>query len=60
VTAVDLAAGRVLRRITGSNVAQGVADVAFPDSVYAANASDGSVRILDGDDCTDRTHRSWR
>jgi YVTN family beta-propeller protein len=50
VSVVDLAADKVLRRITGLNEPQGVAYVTFPDSVYVANAGDGSVRILDGDD----------
>jgi DNA-binding beta-propeller fold protein YncE len=47
---VDLAAGKVLRRITGLSEPQGVAYVPFADSMYVANAGDGSVRVLDGDD----------
>ncbi len=47
---VDLASGKVLRRITGLSEPQGVAYVPFADSIYVANAGDGSVRILRGDD----------
>jgi YVTN family beta-propeller protein len=45
---VDVAAGKVLRTITGFREPQGVAYVPFSDSVYVANAGDGSVRVLDG------------
>src|SRR6516162_5430173 len=47
---VDLGAGKVLRRVTGLSEPQGVANVPFADSVYVANAGDGSVRVLRGDD----------
>jgi YVTN family beta-propeller protein len=47
---VDLASGKVLRRITGLSEPQGVAYVSFADSIYVANAGDGSVRVLRGDD----------
>jgi DNA-binding beta-propeller fold protein YncE len=47
---VDLAAGKVLRRITGLAEPQGVAYVPFSDSVFVANAGDGSVRVLRGED----------
>jgi len=47
---VDLAAGKVLRRIAGLSEPQGVAYVPSADSVYVANAGDGSVRVLRGDD----------
>src|SRR5438132_2874476 len=47
---VDLTAGKVLRRISGLSEPQGVAYVPFADSVYVANAGDGSVRVLSGDD----------
>ncbi len=47
---VDLAARKVLRRISGLSEPQGVAYVPFADSVYVANAGDGSVRMLRGDD----------
>jgi DNA-binding beta-propeller fold protein YncE len=46
---VDLAAGKLLRRITGLREPQGVAYVPFADSVYVANGGDGSVRVLAGD-----------
>ena len=47
---VDLAAGKVLRRISGLSEPQGVAYVPFADSVFVANAGDGSVHVLRGDD----------
>mgnify|MGYP001225731636 CR=1 FL=1 len=47
---VDLAAGKVLRTITGFSEPQGVAYVPFGDAVYVANAGDGSVRVLRGED----------
>ena len=47
---VDLAAGKVLRTIVGLKEPQGVAYVAFADSIYVANAGDGSVWVLRGDD----------
>jgi DNA-binding beta-propeller fold protein YncE len=47
---VDLAGGTVLRTITGFKEPQGVAYVGIADSVYVANAGDGSVRVLSGDD----------
>jgi len=46
---VDLAAGKVLRRIAGLREPQGVAYVPFADSVFVANAGDGSVRVLRGE-----------
>jgi len=49
---VDLAAGKVLRRIAGLGEPQGVAYVPFSDSVFVANAGDGSVRVLRGEDLT--------
>src|SRR5271163_3720028 len=49
---VDLAAAKVLRTIAGFREPQGVAYVPFADSVYVANAGDGSVRVLRGDDLT--------
>ena len=49
---VDLAAGKVLRRIAGLSEPQGVAYVPFADSIFAANAGDGSVRVLRGEDLT--------
>src|SRR5229473_5970734 len=47
---VDLAAGKVLRTIAGLKEPQGVAYVGVADSIYVANAGDGSVRMLRGDD----------
>jgi DNA-binding beta-propeller fold protein YncE len=47
---VDLASGTVLRRITGLSEPQGVAYAPFADSIYVANAGDGSVRVLRGND----------
>ena len=47
---LDLAAGKVLRAIAGLSEPQGVAYVAFADSVFVANAGDGSVHVLRGDD----------
>ena len=49
---VDLAAGKVLRRITGLSEPQGIAYVPFTDSILVANAGDGSVRVLRGEDLT--------
>jgi hypothetical protein len=48
--AVDLAAGKLLRTITGLSEPQGVGYEPTTDTVYVANAGDGSVRILRGDD----------
>jgi DNA-binding beta-propeller fold protein YncE len=47
---IDLTAGKVLRRIAGLSEPQGVAYVPFSDSVFVANAGDGSVRVLGGED----------
>ena len=47
---VDLSAGKVLRMISGMSEPQGVAYVPFADSVFVANAGDGSVHVLRGDD----------
>jgi DNA-binding beta-propeller fold protein YncE len=49
---VDLAAGKVLSRMTGMSEPQGVAYVPSSDSVFVANAGDGSVRVLRGEDLT--------
>jgi DNA-binding beta-propeller fold protein YncE len=46
---VDLAVGKVLRTVTGLSEPQGVAYVSFADDVYVANAADGSVRVLRGE-----------
>jgi DNA-binding beta-propeller fold protein YncE len=50
VGVVDLAAARLLRRITGLSEPQGVGYVPSIDALYAANARDGSVRVFSGDD----------
>ena len=47
---VDLASGKVLRRISGLSEPQGVAYVPSADAVYVANGGDGSVRVLHGED----------
>jgi hypothetical protein len=52
VGVVDLSAGKVLRRIVGMSEPQGVAYVPFADSVFVANAGEGSVRVLRGEDLT--------
>jgi DNA-binding beta-propeller fold protein YncE len=53
---VDLAAGKVLQRIDGLSEPQGVAYVPSSDSVFVANAGDGSVRVLRGEDLTPIGH----
>jgi hypothetical protein len=47
---VDLVAGKVLRTLTGLSEPQGVAYEPTSDTVYVANASDGSVRVFRGED----------
>src|SRR5499433_4388207 len=49
---IDLAAGKVLHRIADLSEPQGVAYVPFSDSVFVANAGDGSVRVLRAEDLT--------
>jgi DNA-binding beta-propeller fold protein YncE len=49
---VDLAAGKVLHRIAGLSEPQGVAYVPFADTIFVANAGDGSVRVLRAEDLT--------
>ena len=49
---VDLKAGTVLSRIAGLSEPQGVAYVPSSDSVFVANAGDGSVRVLRAEDLT--------
>jgi len=53
---VDLAAGKILSRITGLSEPQGVAYIPSSDSVFVANAGDGSVRVLRGEDLTPIGH----
>jgi YVTN family beta-propeller protein len=50
VGVVDLAAGRVLQTIGGLSEPQGVGYEPTTDTVYVANAGDGSVRVLRGED----------
>jgi DNA-binding beta-propeller fold protein YncE len=50
VGVVDLAAGKLLHRIAGLKEPQGVGYVPSVDTLYAANAGDGSVRIFAGED----------
>jgi DNA-binding beta-propeller fold protein YncE len=45
---VDLRAAKVLRRITGLREPQGVGQVPSNDTLYVANAGDGSVRLFRG------------
>lgn len=47
---VDLVAGKVERTITGLSEPQGVAYEPTTDTIYVANAGDGSVRVLRGED----------
>jgi DNA-binding beta-propeller fold protein YncE len=47
-----LGSGQDLRRIADLSEPQGVAYVPFSDSVFVANAGDGSVRVLGGEDLT--------
>lgn len=48
VGVVDLAARKVIHRITGLKEPQGVGYVAATDTLYVANAGDGSVRLFSG------------
>ena len=52
VGVVDIAAGKLLRRITGLKEPQGVGYVPSIDALYMASGGDGSVRIFKGDDYT--------
>ncbi|MGH6684043.1 MAG: YncE family protein [Pseudolabrys sp.] len=52
VGVIDLAARKVVHRIMGLSEPQGVAYVASNDSLYVANAGDGSVRVFHGPDYT--------
>jgi YVTN family beta-propeller protein len=47
---IDLATAKVLRTIPGFRVPQGVGYEPSTDTVYVANAGDGSVHVLRGDD----------
>lgn len=50
VGVVDLATRQLLRRITGLKEPQGVGYVAATDTLYVANAGDGTVRLFAGPD----------
>ena len=47
---IDLSTKTLLRRITGLSEPQGVAYEPITDAVYVANARDGSVNVLRGED----------
>src|ERR1700736_6410255 len=47
---IDLAAAKVLRTIAELSEPQGVAYVPFADGIFVANAGDGSVQVLRGED----------
>jgi DNA-binding beta-propeller fold protein YncE len=47
---VDLTAGNVIHRITGLKEPQGVGYEMSTDTLYVANAGDGSVRLFEGPD----------
>ncbi len=50
VGVVDVAAAKVIHRIEGLKEPQGVGYVASTDTIYVANAGDGSVRLFSGAD----------
>ncbi len=50
VGAIDLKGGKVLQTINGLREPQGVGYVVSSDTLYVANAGDGSVRLYKGDD----------
>ena len=50
VSVIDVAAKTVLHRISGLKEPQGVGYVASTDTLYVANAGDGSVRLFSGKD----------
>jgi DNA-binding beta-propeller fold protein YncE len=47
---VDLASGKVPRTVTGFREPQGVGYEPSTDTIYVANAGDGAVHVLRGDD----------
>lgn len=49
---IDLTNGKVIHRITGFKEPQGVGYDAPTDTLYIANARDGSVQLFDGQDYT--------
>jgi YVTN family beta-propeller protein len=52
VGVIDLKQRKVIRTITGLREPQGIGYVPSTDTVYVANAGDGSVHLFDGDDLT--------
>jgi DNA-binding beta-propeller fold protein YncE len=52
VGVVDLAVGRTVRTLTGLREPQGIGYVSTTDTLYVANAGDGSVRVFRGSDLT--------
>jgi hypothetical protein len=52
VEIVDLAASRVLHRLTGLRSPQGVGYIQGPDLIVVASADDGTVRLFHGGDFT--------
>jgi DNA-binding beta-propeller fold protein YncE len=52
VGVIDLRLGKVLRNLTGLREPQGVGYVTSTDTLYVANAGDGSVRLYQGADYT--------
>jgi hypothetical protein len=50
VGVVDLDTGRLLRNLSGLKKPQGVAYVKFTDTLYVANAGDGSLQLFQGPD----------
>src|SRR5262249_44397654 len=50
VGVIDLAAHKVIHRISGLAEPQGVGYAAATDTLFVANARDGSVRLFRGDD----------
>jgi hypothetical protein len=50
ISVIDLAARQLLRRIAGLSEPQGIGYEPSSDTVYVANAGDGSVRVLRGAD----------
>jgi chromate transporter len=52
VGVIDLESRKLIRRLTGFRQPQGIAYASTTDSVYVANASDGSVRLFEGQNLT--------
>ena len=50
VGVVDLGSHKTLRTLTGLNEPQGIGYVPSTDTLYVANAGDGSVRLFQGED----------